>query len=286
MAYLLLCIVSSSLLMVIFKVAGIRKLDNFKLIVINYITASIFGFSLGGFPAADIIELNWLPLSVIIGILFILIFLVMARSTQLSGIAPTTIATKMSVVIPISFSIIYFSERLSILKIAGIILAILSVFLATYRKETKKISNSSCAWFPLLLFAGSGIIDSLVKYTQESYLNEDLSIVFSSSLFLIAAISGFIISPFRKKSFKSWFKPDLIIMGITLGIVNFGSLYGIIMALDSNVFDSSIVFGINNIGIVLLSILLALALFKEKVSTLNRIGIALSLVSIVVLSFV
>ena len=272
--------------MVIFKLAGKRNLDNFKLIVINYITAAFFGLSIGGFPGSEIMAGNWLPLAIVIGILFILIFLVMARSTQVSGIAPTTIATKMSVVIPITFSILYFNEGISLLKIAGIVLAVSSVFLSTYRKEVKKVTNSAFALFPLLLFVGSGIIDSLVKYTQESYLNEDLSIVFSSSLFMIAAISGFIISPFRKQSFKSWFKKDLLIMGIILGLVNFGSLYGIIMALESGVFDSSIVFGINNVGIVLLSIILALVIFKEKVSTINKIGIGLSLISIVILSIV
>ena len=82
------------------------------------------------------------------------------------------------------------------------------------------------------------------------------------------------------------FKPDLILTGFILGLVNFGSLYGIIMALDSKVFDSSIVFGINNIGIVLLSVAFALLIFKERISSKNKIGIVLSLISIIILSLV
>ena len=284
MIYLLLCIVSSSLLMVIFKIAGRKNLDNFQVIVYNYITAALFGFIIGGFPGKGFFNSPWLPFSLIIGVLFILIFLVMARSTQLSGISPTTIATKMSVVIPITFSIIYFNEETGILKVAGITLAIASVFLAVYRTEERREIRSAATIFPLLLFFGSGTIDSLIKYTQETYLGPGSSILFSSTLFIIAATSGILIAPFRKKSKHTWFSGKTIIAGIILGIVNFGSLYGIIMSLNSRVFDSSIIFGINNIGIVLLSIVIALLIFSEKLSRINIIGIILSLISIIILS--
>ncbi len=286
MIYLLLCILSSSLLMVIFKIVGRRKLDNYFVIVINYFVASIFGFSIGGFPSTAIFSAAWLPFAGIIGVLFILIFLVMALSTQRSGISSTTIASKMSVILPISFSIFYFHETVSSLKIFGIVLALLAVFLTIYKKDRANNGIKSNILLPLTLFIGSGVIDSLIKYTQESFLESTDTITFTSTLFLIAALSGIVYLPFSGKSLRRGLNKEVIIAGIILGIINFGSLFGIVTALESRVFDSSIIFGINNIGIVLLSVIIALVAFSEKLSFLNKIGIFLSIVSIIVLSVV
>jgi len=286
MFYLLLCIVSSSLLMVVFKIAGNRKLDNYLIIVINYLVASFFGFIIGGFPGQNVLKEAWLPFAAIIGVLFILIFLVMALSTQRSGISVTTIASKMSVILPILFSIIYFNETINSLKVFGILLALLAVFLTVSRKDRSGKGIRSNSVLPLTLFLGTGVIDSLIKYTQESYLESTDTVVFTSTLFLIAAISGIVYLPFRIKTHGITPGKEAITAGIILGIINFGSLFGIVSALESQVFDSSIIFGINNIGVVLLSVIIALITFSEKLSLLNKIGILLSIVSIIVLSMV
>jgi drug/metabolite transporter (DMT)-like permease len=286
MIFLLLSIFSSSFLMVVFKIAGKRKLDAYNVIVINYITAAIIGFTLAGFPSVDILANDWLPSAIIIGILFIVVFLTMAYSTKESGIALTTVAVKMSVIIPITFSIIYFKEDLSVLKISGISLAMVAVYLTVYKKKEHRSKTRIAYILPLLLFVGSGTIDTLIKYTQATFLEEDSTILFTSVLFLIAGSSGIIYSPIRKKTVKGYFKRDIILTGMILGLINFGSLYGIVMALESKIFDSSIIFGINNIGIVVLSVTLALVIFRERLSARNKIGIALSIFTIIILSYV
>ena len=286
MIFLLLSVVSSSLLMVIFKISGRRNMDSFQVILINYIVATIIGYSIVGLPKRDIFQQSWLLYAFIIGILFIVIFLIMARSTQKSGIAITTVASKMSVIIPIIFSILYFTENVTWLKTLGIVLAMISVFLTVYKKDTGGNKSERRIVLPLILFIGTGLIDSLIKYTQEVHLTGSGSIMFASTLFCIAAISGIAYTPFRKKSINNIFNKDVLIAGLVLGIINFGSLYGIVMALESRVFDSSIIFGVNNIGIVMFSVFLALLIFNEKLSKLNRVGIILSLVSILILSLV
>jgi len=285
MIYLLLCILSTAGIMVVFKIAGNLRLDTFRIIVINYFTAAILGFSFAGLPSVSILNAGWMKMSVIIGILFIVMFFVIALSTQKAGIAVTSVASKMSVVIPISFSLFYFNEELSILKIIGIILAIVAVFMTTYSREREKKRGLQVIILPLVLFLGAGLIDSLIKYTQELYIVDRGSLMFSSVLFSISALTGVIFSFFRKPQGKTNKYMQIIIAGIILGLVNFGSLYGIIMALESNIFDSSIIFGINNMGIVVLSVSLALFFFGEKLSMLNKAGIALSILTIIFLSY-
>ncbi|MEE4215446.1 MAG: hypothetical protein V2I34_10270, partial [Bacteroidales bacterium] len=98
MIYLLLCILSTAGIMVVFKIAGNLKLDTFRIIVINYFTAATLGFSFAGLPSLSVLNTAWMNMAVIIGILFIVMFFVIALSTQKAGIAVTSVASKMSVV--------------------------------------------------------------------------------------------------------------------------------------------------------------------------------------------
>ncbi|TFH34247.1 MAG: EamA/RhaT family transporter [Bacteroidia bacterium] len=208
----------------------------------------------------------------------------MALTTQKAGIAVATIAAKMSVVIPITFSIFFFRENISFYKIFSIMVAIVAVMLTIYREGNGKISLSPALVLPLILFIGTGTIDSLIKISQELYIGENKSIQFSSVLFMIAGLTGIIITVARPVSRKALLDQRVIVGGLILGVVNFGSLYGLINALESDIFDSSVLFGINNIGIVLLSVVMALALFREKLLPVNWIGIVLSVIAIYLLS--
>ena len=285
MIYLLLCIISNAGIMVVFKIAGNMKLDTLRIIVINYFTAAILGFIIGGLPERSDFNAEWMPMAVTIGILFIVVFFLIALSTQRAGMAVTSVAAKMSVVIPITFSLFYFNEPISALKITGILLALTSVFMTTYNRDKTNKKGILVVLLPIIIFFSAGFIDSLIKYTQEVHIADRSTIMFSSILFSISAIMGVIFSLFRKGFLKTEKLLQIILAGIILGIVNFFSLYGIIMALESNVFDSSIVFGINNMGIVVLSVIIALIFFSEKLSNLNKAGIVLSILTIVFMSY-
>ncbi|MCD4769578.1 MAG: hypothetical protein K8R35_05365 [Bacteroidales bacterium] len=284
MIYLILCIVSSSLLLVTFKVIGRLRLDVFPVIVINYIIAALIGFSIDRFPFPGVTKEPWFVMAIIIGVLFIWMFFVIAMTTQKAGIAVTSVASKMSVIIPITFSILYFGETVTLFKLTGFFLALVSVILTIYRKSDDTLLSRRALLLPVILFFGAGLIDSLIKFTQETYIGNDNTIMFSSVLFTIAAITGIIIIPFKKNIIRKFTDRQTIVAGIILGVINFGSLYGLIRALDSRVFDSSIIFGINNIGIVLLSMFFALIIFAEKLSLVNKIGVILSIITIILLS--
>src|SRR6056297_3899120 len=135
MTFLLLSIISSTSLFVIFKYVDKYGIKNFDVIIINYIVASILGFSVSRYNP-DIFPLwdnAWFPYSVIIGILFVVGFVLIGRSSQKVGIAITTVASKMSVIIPITFSLLYDPyDHITNLKLTGILLALVAVFLTVY----------------------------------------------------------------------------------------------------------------------------------------------------------
>jgi len=290
MIYILLSILCSTSLFVIFKYLDKFKIDSFLVIVINYFIAAGLGFLLNvNFDYSKIMSEinNWLYLAAIIGILFILMFFVIDISSQKIGIAITSVSSKMSVILPITFSIIYFSETVSYLKITGIILAIIAIVFSVYKKQDKKSDDKIGLHFiylPLILLIGMGSTDILIKISQDCCITKELSSIFTAILFLISGVTGIIFSLFKPKVWRNIKSKKTILMGVILGFINFGSIYFLINALNSQTFDSSIIFGINNIGIVALSVFLGLILFKEKLSFLNWIGISLSLLAIFVLS--
>ena len=291
MIYLILSILSSAAIYVIFKYLDRFKIATFNVIIINYLTATVLGILLMNtkvdvFP---IIKNEWLPYSIVIGILFIMMFVVIAKSSQIVGIAITTISNKMSVIIPIAVSIII--DPLDILtnfKAIGIILAILAVFLSVYRKRKVEFDPRNI-YLPIILFLGMGLVDSFVKYAQQYHVADDVLPVFTVILFAMAALAGMITKIIRKTSFKELISTKTLLWGIGLGLSNYGSLYFLIKALNfknqsGETLDGSIVFGINNLGVIALSVFIGLIVFKEKFLKINWIGIILSLFAIYILS--
>jgi drug/metabolite transporter (DMT)-like permease len=211
-------------------------------------------------------------------------FYVIAVSSQKVGVTVTTIASKMSVIIPILFSILYYSEEVNAFKIVGISLAIIAVIFTIYKKKSSNF-NVKLIVLPILLFVGMGLVDLFVKYSQQEFIDDSLSALFSAILFMMAGITGVVTGVFSKKVRKSFTNYKVYLFGIILGLVNFGSIYFLINALNSGVLDSSVLFGVNNVGIVGLSVIIGLLVFKEKVTKINWVGIVLSFIAIIILIY-
>ena len=96
--------------------------------------------------------------------------------------------------------------------------------------------------------------------------------------------------PILKKRMLSLFNLRVLAWGILLGLVNFGSIFFLVKTLNyqhplQGSIDSSVVFGINNIGIVTLSVLLGVLLFKERLSRINIAGILICILATFILTF-
>lgn len=184
----------------------------------------------------------------------------------------------MSIVIPVLFGIYLYDENLTIQKIIGIILALFAVFLTT-SKGGATVKKGSFL-FPILLFLGSGIIDTLIKYIQTSYVSDSELPLFSAILFLQAGLLGIIV--FLLKPTKIYGKN--IIAGILLGIINYYSIIYLLKALNHKTMGSAEIFTINNVAVVMLTTIVGLLLFKEKLILKNWIGISIAIISILLIT--
>lgn len=288
---LLIASLLSALLYVILKYFQKWNIYNLHGLTFNYITAATFSFFSNYEDNSALLPQvpDFLPFTILIGCLFISVFYVAALTAQKCGIAVTSIAGKMSMVIPITMSFWLYGDKITLIKVIGILLALTAVVLSSIRKENKTESTTATAskwlWIlPVLLFAGSGIVDSSISISQHYFIDEKNQDIFMAFLFGSAGLIGAITTIYKR--YKDGVRVEIksIGAGIFLGITNYYSLDFLLRALAADGAESSVVFALCNVLVVLISSLFAITLFHEKLSKANLGGLALAIISILLLS--
>lgn len=292
MIYLIASIVLTSYLTLFFKFLEKLGLSSFQVIVINYFTCVATGIVVNGTVPdyGTAVSQPWFRWAVIMGFTFISIFNVVAFTARKIGVAVASVANKLSLVIPFVFSLALYNEAASLLQIAGIIVALAAVVLtclpdkrvvATHNDEMKFLSII----FPIILFIGSGLLDTMIKYVEHNFLNGQNNNDYLITAFLSAGVMGAIVWIYFALRGKLRFDKRAIVAGIALGIPNYFSIFALIEALKSFPSKSGVVIPVNNMGIVLFSSVVAWLIYKERLSLINWIGIGLSLAAITMIAF-
>ncbi len=285
MLFIVLSILLNASIFVVFKLFEKFKIDTFQAIVINYYFAFIVAyfssdvrFSITTTPYED-----WFLGAFFLGFLFISMFYVMGLTAQKFGMSVVAVAGKMSVVIPVLFGLLIYKESLGIIKGLGIVLALVAVYFASH-KENKSNFNKKVLFLPFILFIGSGTLDTTLKYVQKMYVSDEETSNYLSVIFLIAGILGSFLLFYFIMNKKSKLSIHNFIGGLVLGFVNYFAMFFLLKALQTKGLDSSTIFTINNVSIVLFSTVLGLLFFREKLSKKNLVGIVLAVVSIIMIT--
>ena len=287
---LLWSICFSSLIFVIFKLYGIYGVSTFHAIIINYLTAFATGLLLyeGPIPLREIPSQPWITGALLLGVLFITIFNLMARTSQRLGVSVASIATKMSLVIPVMAGLLLYEESLTPLKVLGVGLAVIAVYSASVKEQNRHNrhdrNDRRNLYLPLLVFLGSGIIDTSIKYLEATRVTPGEFPLFSAAIFGCASLTGLALLLVRPSWVRGRVRPATIVGGIALGIPNFFSVYFLLRALQFKGLNSASIFTLNNVSIVLFTTLLGVFLFKEHLSAKNWVGVALAVISILLIS--
>jgi len=283
MIYLALSIFCSTLIVLLFKGFQHYRIDSFQAIVFNYLTCAIVGLTYTS--AGQLMKVphwNGLPYALGLGTLFIGLFYLIARTTQTIGVTVASVAQKLSFVVPVVAGILMFNEAFNYLKVIGFILAILSVLFVS-RTSNSEISVKGHLWMPVVVFAGSGVCDLIIKIIEANYLGLIHNATFTVVLFGTAFTIGFawlllnMLRQGKRLDLKS------IFAGFLLGVPNYFSIYFLIAALQNSGLEASQVFPVNNVGVILFSALMAWILFREVLNRLQIAGLVLAFAAIIIL---
>lgn len=284
MVYLILSILTSALILISFKIFVKYDINILQSIVVNYVTASSLGFLIqwNAFTVTEVIHQNWFPYALVIGCIFIFTFQIFAFSSQTAGVAITAISSKISVVIPVFIgAFLYVNETLSLMKILGLIFAIISFLLVFSNNANMKI-NPRFIFLPIILFLANGLNDTMMTYAQRKFAGFN-TMLFISCIFFISLLVGIIWLIINYFAYKQKIHYRNIIAGIILGVLNFLSTYYFFKGVEK--VESAVFFPILNTGIVSLSAITGVFIFKEKLNTINWIGILIAMGTIVFIAF-
>ena len=276
---LILTIFCSTSIALIIKYSGTQNEKPIILLAANYFVASIISlFYIFYFESHFSTEV--VIFGLFLGLLFVLSFFAFTKAVSLAGTALATVSSRLSVIVPLIFSIIIFNEVPSINQTIGILLALVTIYF--FYLSLKNSSNQSQKemvkyLYLIAVLVGIGINDFSMKIFQQIYSETEkpyflFSIFFSAFLYCLVFIKIYNIKLEKKTLLK----------GAILGIPNVYSTIFLIGALSQ--LPAVLVFPLTNIGIILLTAILAGLIFKERLNRYASISLILGLISILFLS--
>ncbi|MDT3696824.1 MAG: EamA family transporter [Ignavibacterium sp.] len=278
MIYLILTIICSSSLALILKYGSVRKTNTMLLINGNYLTASVFALGIIIFKGGFNFSLNTALFAAILGVIFAETFVIYSKAISFAGTALATVSARLSIIIPVIFSIVLFDEKPNQNMIAGFILVLLTLFLFYLSlKNHDSVANSVKKYFYLfLLLIGIGVVDFSMKIFERTFdIAEKETFVFLIFFF------AFLYTLTRILSAKVKFDKQTYTIGLVLGLPNVLTIHFLLAALLT--LPAIIVFPVQNIGVILLTAIGAYIFWKEKINLFGKIALIVGIAAIILL---
>lgn len=284
MYLLICCIVINAFIGVIFKLFALYKIDLLQGIVVNYFTClATASVVLGSFALPnDLFSQPWVMHAMLLGLLFIVAFNVLGQTVKEAGVMATTIFQKMSLVAPTIAAVLFFAEPFGAMKFSGIVLALCSLILIQWPSEADKAAMIKGLKWLVITFLSSCVIDMYLYFVEANNIAPNGDIRFVASLFFFAGCFGLIGLIYKLIKGQSKIETKNIAAGIFLGIPNFFSIYLLLLLLSRN-WEGSVLFPINNIGVLTLSSIIGILFFKEAFSKLKFLGFVVAISAILLI---
>ena len=303
----ILWILANVAIFINFRAFSSYNVPTFPAIVVNYVVCVLTGsffIAMGWIESPPVLETlqseefsTSFFLAIGMGAFFITSFYIMGLTTQLSGVAVATLSARISFVIPVLVNLWIWKsggKNYDFINYIGLFLAIIAVGLTSYKplritdsteyKDDKK--KYLAILLPIIVFLVSGTIDTTFNYTIKYnivLLNQQG--IFSVLLFGMAGITGIIVLSIQTWRGKIKLTKRSILGGIGLGIPNFFSIFLLLQVLSGFDGDGALVFPVFNISVILMAAIASYFLFKEKLSFINKVGLALAIFAILLISY-
>lgn len=294
MLYLILSVLSGVSLVFIFKLYQRFNVHTFQAIVINYIACIAVGLAFPGGTDVlqpQVVQKPWAIYALVLGAVFIGAFYLIALTTQKVGVTAASVAAKISLVIPVLFSLLVLKSSLkdyTFVNYLGMALALVAIVLSSIRPGSdggKRTPMLLSLVLPFVIFLSSGFADSLINYVNEYHLQAHEASQFTMLTFTASAVIGVVVLLYMLFTGKTHFRFKSIWAGIALGVPNYFSIFFLIKALSAFGNDGAFLYPVNNIGIIMAGALGAVLVFREQLSPLNIGGLVLAVLALVLISY-
>ena len=287
MIFLFLAILGSALIPVVFRAFSDWRVNVFWAIPVNYLTCVFIGAIWGGDGLAliKIRSQPWLWLAILQGVILAVNFFLLAYTAQRAGVSVAALASRVSVAIPSFLAFLVYGDTLSVVKLLGLGAALLSLYLCTASADGKASAQLFTNRFlPILVFLSFGCYFVVIKYAQAHHLNETSFHAYVMTGFFFAFLTALAICLARGVLALAQFSWLHVLGGLFLGGVNYVAVYALVKALALEGWQSSQLLPIYSVGVIAVSSLLAVLLFRETLSRQKTVGLVVGLVAVVLLN--
>jgi len=281
MLYVFLSICCSVMVSVLLKLARRYQIDVLQAITWNF-TAAIILILIFNRPQVTLQTFSLISIYpyIALGILLPVLFLIIAASIRINGIVLTAILERLALFIPLVIAYFLFNKSLNNLELTGIALCIASIFFFISWKRTAK--RSSGGWIYLVaIFIIMGVILTLFRHVAKNAISNTTSLLIVFVMAFIVSLIFLGIHIARKKTRFSW--PHILI-GWIMGFAFFGYITFNLQIHQVMSTQPRAAFSTLNVGIITLAMMVGLFIFNERLTKLNKVGIFLALVAIIVIA--
>jgi drug/metabolite transporter (DMT)-like permease len=286
MAYLLLAILCSAGLPLLFRAFDDWRVNLFWAIPVNYLACIVVGAIIAPAPpdVSALLSQPWFLLAMLQGFILAVNFYLLAYTAQRAGVSVAVLASRLSVAIPAILAFLLYGDSFNAVKTVGLAAALSSLYLCTATAQDFGVTR---VWLrrllPILVFFMFGCHFTLLKFTQARYLDSSSYHVYVTTSFFFAFATSVAIGLARIPTRVGVRSGDLIAGGV-LGLINYGAIYFLVKVLSLEGWQSSQLFPIYSVGVVSVSSLLAMILFKERLSRLKTFGLVVGLMAVALLN--
>lgn len=229
-----------------------------------------------------VVSFEYLPYSVLFATFYVICTAFTVLAIKEGPLSLTSLINSMSLIIPSLYGIIFLNEPTSLTLYLGIALLLISLTLINVHvgEEDKKI-NARWVLYVLLAFIGNGGCSTVQRMQQINADGQYKTEFMVVALSIVVLLTAIIMLVFEKDKLAVSLKHGVwffAISGIMNGMVNF------FVILLSTRLPASFMFPVISAGGIITTFVLAIMVYKEKLSHLQYIGSLIGLLSIVLLN--
>lgn len=193
----------------------------------------------------------------------------------------TSLVTQYSLIIPTFYGFIMLGEETKLTLFIGIALLLVSLIFINFEGKQEKKITLKWIIFVGIAFVANGACSTIQKVQQiefdKMYKSELMIVALLITVVILLVVSlikekGKVVSNLKKC--PVWY----IICGVANGITNF-----LVLALSSRM-PASVMFPVISAGGIILTAVVSMTIYKEKLSLQQKIGLVLGIVSIIALN--
>lgn len=276
MMYLLLAILSSALVSLTMRFGEDRAPNRIAMLAVNYICCTLLAAAYTGgslIATGAGAGITW-GLGAVAGVLFLAGFLLLQWNVRQNGVVLSSTFMKLGVIVPTVAAMTIFGESPRATQLAGLALAIAAILIINLEKGGGKAKNGAAL---LILLCSGGLTDTLSKvyeqYGSPALESHYLLYTFATALVLCVALCLW------KKQRLTWTD---VLCGLVIGVPNYFAARFLLLSLGS--VPAVLAYPTYSVATIVVVSLAGVALFREKLSRRQLIGMGVILLAIALLN--